>query len=102
MTSMHRVVRVPLYWILVGVAVMFVSPLASIWASVTIAERNAHQTQKAQAAANEAARIRTCGTFTALLDVYVETPPMTPAGKGVQQAYLEQYRALGCVPPRKK
>ncbi len=100
--GVHRTVRVPIYWLFVGAAVMFISPLLSIWASVTIAERNARETQQAQAAASEKARIRTCGTFTALLDVYIETPPSTAAGRGVQEAYLEQYRALGCEPPRKK
>lgn len=101
-----KIVRVPFYWLIVGIMVAVVSPLTSIFASVQIAEGNARQViaaqQQSQVAAREESRLRTCGTFAALLDVYVETPPQTPAGKGAQAAYLVQYRALGCQPPRTK
>lgn len=101
---MRREVRVPIYWLMVGVAVAFISPLASIWASVKIAnsnrERAEHVAQLAQTEAREEARLRACGLFTALLDSYVEAPPGTETGRKVQETYLSFYKLNRCQPPR--
>ncbi len=56
---------------------------------------------RARAAAEESQRVSNCVLFGKLLDVYVETPPSTPAGQNVQQAYRDHYNVtLRCVPPR--
>lgn len=103
---MTRPVQIPVYWLVVGMAVMIVSPLLSIFASVQIAEGNQKQVTAKQQAAQEAgraeARAKACQLFTALLDQYLETPPPTPTGVGVQSIYLDFYRLNGCQPPRVK
>lgn len=103
---MTRPVQIPIYWLVVGMAVMIVSPLLSIFASVQIAEGNQRRViaeqQKAQEAGRAEARVKACELFTALLDQYIETPPPTPIGVGVQSIYLDFYRLNGCQPPRTK
>lgn len=37
-----------------------------------------------------------CGTLKALIDVYKETPPSTPTGVRVAEAYAKRYADLGC------
>jgi hypothetical protein len=105
MSRPQRVVRVPVYALLVGVAVMVVSPLLSILASVQIAERNAERViaeqQKTEVAARAEARRVACVFFALNLDVYDQTPPSMPTGRNLRQTYLEFYRLSGCQPPRK-
>lgn len=94
MTSLRREIRVPIYWLVVGMAVMLVSPILAVAASVHIAEN------RAERARAESAQ-RSCALFSALLDTYDETPPLTPAGRNVRATYLEFYTRNGCEPPRK-
>ena len=101
---MQRVVRVPVYWLVVGVCAMFGSPVLSVLAAVRIADANAHRQAVAVAAAKteasaEAKRV-TCAFFSSSLDVYKENPPSTDAGKAQQANYAELYRITGCQPPR--
>jgi hypothetical protein len=116
-TKLQRVVKVPVYWVIVGVMVMFASPVAALVGSVKINNANTARQlasqQKAQVEA-EAARVQaeaaakaealriTCAFFGSSLDVYIETPPQTPAGKAQQANYLELYTLAGCQPPRRK
>lgn len=94
MNAGNRVVKVRLYLLVVGALTAFVSPVLGTLASVQIAERSAEQ-------AGEARRLSSCELFGRLLDVYAETPPITPAGKNVEEAYREYYNVtLRCVPPR--
>jgi hypothetical protein len=103
---LKRDVHIPIYWLVVGLAVMIVSPLLSIFASVQIANHNRVQAEHAAAAAavdaKEEARIRTCALFAGLLDSYIEEPPSTKSGKAIRQTYLDFYNdpTLHCVPPR--
>lgn len=98
-------VSVPVYWLVVGVVTMLVSPFLSVFAAVRAADANRIRAQKAaaeaQASAREEARLRTCDLFAALLDAYVEEPPETATGRKVQGTYLYFYTANGCQPPRK-
>ncbi len=100
-----RVVRVPLYALVVGVAVMLVSPPLAILASVQIAERSAERSiaeqRRTEAAAREQARRVACDFFRLNLDVYDETPPASALGRNLRQTYLEFYRLSGCQPARK-
>lgn len=117
MTRLQRVIQVPVYWVLVGVLVAFASPVGGMIASVKIANNNtarqlASQQKaqaeaevarlKAEAAAKAEARRITCAFFGSSLDVYIEAPPSTPAGKAQQANYLELYSITGCQPPRRK
>jgi hypothetical protein len=93
------------YAIIVGIIVVIGSPVASIFASVRIAENNAEriiaeQKRTELVAAAEARRVA-CAFFALNLDVYDETPPSTPTGRNLRQTYLEFYRISGCQPPRK-
>lgn len=105
MTKQQRVIRVPVYWLIVGVAVMFLSPLLSFLMSVRVAEANAAHTREQQAEAQAASqatnRVVVCAWFAAWLDVYDETPPTTETGRTVRAKTLELYALTGCQPPRK-
>jgi hypothetical protein len=96
---------VPVYWLVVGMAVMILSPLLSIFASVQIAERNAERSfkeqQRAQAAAQAQSRAVACSFFGASLDVYDETPPISATGRNLREKYVDLYTLTGCQPPRK-
>lgn len=101
-----RSVRVSVYWLAVGLAVMVVSPLLSIVASVQIAERGFQRSVAAQRVQDDLARQeqiqRACVLVGSLLAVYQETPPSTPAGRSVQLAYLDYYnQVLHCTPTRR-
>lgn len=106
MTRVVRVIRVPLYTLVVGVAVGLGSPVLSLFAAVSIANNNAAHQLRAQrdseAAAKQKARKVTCAFFASSLDVYKENPPISPAGKAQAQNYVELYRVSGCQPPRTK
>lgn len=112
----QRGVQVPVYWVVVGVVVMFGSPLLSILAAVQIADRNAEHVvaeqrrtrEAAEAAASQAteaaarrARRAVCELFALNLDVYDDTPPTTDTGRNLRQAYLNFYQMSGCQPTRK-
>ena len=105
MSREQRVVRVPLYGLLVGVLITVASPLLSILASVQIAERNAERTiaeqKRTEAAARTESRRLACSFFALNLDVYDQTPPSTPVGRNLRQTYLEFYQLSECHPPRK-
>jgi len=100
-----RVVRIPLYWVIVGVFLTVASPILSVMASVNIAERNSEQIilqrEKQREAARQEARSITCAFLTASLDAYEETPPVTPTGRNLRQKYVDLYEYTGCQPPRK-
>lgn len=115
--GLRREITIPIYWLVIGLAVMIVSPILSIFASVDIAQQHAEEARRASVAADERAqrtaqlaaaetreeaRLKTCDLFSALLDVYVETPPLTEAGRNVQRTYLEFYTLNRCQPPRSR
>lgn len=96
---------VPVYWLIVGMATMILSPPLSIFASVTIAERSAERTrqqqEQAQAQAQLEARKVVCNWISTNLDVFDETPPQGAAGKNLRERYLELYQISQCQPARK-
>src|SRR5262245_49465657 len=104
-TPPQRVIRVPVYWLVVGLVTMLVTPWLSVFAAVKRADANRHRAEqqavRAQLEAREEARLRTCGLFQALLDAYVEEPPETATGRRVQATYLDFYNLNSCQPPRK-
>lgn len=89
----RREIHVPIYWLIVGLAVMVVSPILAVVASVKIAERNAVQLA-------EQYRLSTCNEYGRLLDIYKETPPATETGRNVRELYVVEYRRRGCLPAR--
>jgi hypothetical protein len=105
MSRPQRVVRVPLYALLIGVLITVASPLLSMLASVQIAERNAErivaEQRRTEAAARAEARRVACVFFALNLDVYDQTPPSTPTGRNLRQTYLEFYRLSECQPARR-
>lgn len=101
-----RVVQLPVYALVIGVATALVSPPLATIASVRIAEGNAAAISAGQVARDEALReerrLQSCELFGSLLDVYDETPPSTPAGRNVEQAYRDYYNdVLRCTPERR-
>lgn len=104
----RRQINIPIYWLVVGLMIMVASPLGSFYASTQIAKNNARRIvaeqakarDAAQAEAREEARRLTCAFLAASLDVYLETPPISAAGRGLRQTYLDFYRAAECKPLR--
>lgn len=106
MTGEQRVVRIPVYWLVVGLCVMIVTPIFTLLAATTIANNNARrivaeQERQKQAAQEEARRVA-CSFFSASLDAFAESPPINKTGKALQENYLDFYRISGCQPPRTK
>lgn len=101
---LRRDVKIPMYWLIVGLAVVIVSPVLSVFASVTIAKRNSEHViqvqRKAEEAAKTEARRLICVFFAANLDSYRETPPSTNSGRSIQGTYIDLYNLYGCQPPR--
>lgn len=99
-----NIVHVPVYWLVVGLAVMVVSPILSIVASTRIAENNAAQVIQRQRQSDEMARTESkrlvCTYLASNLDVALETPPPTRAGKAFYAANLDFYNRTGCKPVR--
>lgn len=98
-------VRVPVYWALIGIACVFLSPVLSIYASVQIANKTTEQTiarqERTRAELAEANRLETCDLFSKFIAVYEETPPPSATGKAVEQAYRDYYNGrLMCQPPK--
>lgn len=99
---MSRRLQVPVYWLIVGVAVMVVSPILSIYASVQI---NRNTTARLIAAAEQSkvearneATIRYCRLIGAQVDVYAEAT--SPVGRDAYDTWLTEYRLQGCQPGR--
>jgi len=97
---------VPVYWLIVGIVVMFGSPVLSVLSAVQISERNAQRQLDAVAAAKveasaEAKQV-TCSFFASSMDVYKENPPISEAGRAQYANYADLYRISGCQPPRTK
>lgn len=103
---LRREVRLPIYWLVVGLAVMLVSPLLSIFASVSIANTNRVQAEHAAALAAEQTRAegrkKACELFGSQMDVYLEEPPTTDTGRKAQQNWIDLYQINNCQPARTK
>lgn len=109
-TRLRREIRVPVYWLIVGLAVMIVSPILSIVTSVQINERtiirNEQERQRTEQQVESArARIQTetiaryCRLFGSQVDVYRDA--VTPVGEKAYQAWLAEYKNLGCTPTKR-
>lgn len=99
-----REIRIPAYWLAVGVALTVASPPMAVLASVSIAKHNAsrliEQQQKAQAEQVRVAVEITCDLFRRQLEAFDETPPTTDTGKNIRDAWLTEYRLYKCQPAR--
>jgi hypothetical protein len=104
-------VQVPFYWLLVGLAVMFISPVLSIVVSVQVNQRTtarALQAKEEASATAEAAKeeanalalVRYCRLMAAQTDVYAEAE--TEVGKAAYRTWLTEYQTAGCMPYRQK
>ncbi len=70
----------------------------SIVASVKIADANTQdQIDRARAAAVQQRNV-TCALLGRILAAYEETPPTTATGRNVVEAWLDEYRTIGCLP----
>lgn len=100
----RREIRIPAYWLAVGILIAVVSPIMSVLASRTIAVENANRLiqRQQQEQARQAAVIMTttCGLFRSQLDAYAEQPPTSATGKNIRDAWLTEYRLYQCQPPR--
>lgn len=102
MTAPRREIHVPVYWLLVGIAVMIVSPIFSVVASAQI---NQQATRRAIVAADQVKEeakaeslVRYCRLLGSQVDVYREA--ITPVGKDAYRTWLSEYRVQGCKPER--
>jgi hypothetical protein len=97
---LRKEVRLSIYWLVVGMFVMLVSPGLSIYASVLINQHTITRTQEAQAQAEAAARVEGLRVYCRLIgtqvDVYSEA--VTDVGRKAHDTWLEEYRRSGCLP----
>ncbi len=85
---------------LVTVITLIGGMVLSVYVSIHTADENTQQSiQRARAAGAEQQRV-VCGLISSILDAYKETPPPTVTGKNVANAWLEEYRIIGCLPRR--
>lgn len=102
MTRPQRVVRVPLYALLVMVAVAVVSPILTMRAAVTIANRGTERqlsvVQNQAEQLREEQRLRACSVYGALVAALAEDPPRTPSGQALLAEYRHQYEIRTCTP----
>lgn len=95
--------QVPAYWVAVGAAVMFMSPVLSIFASVQIAETRAEQTRLEQAAVDRKVKAEgtrlACEQFGRVADAF--DPSKSPVGRDVRDVYVFLYNLINCHPPKK-
>lgn len=101
-TRLRRDVHVPLYWLIVGLAVMVVSPILSILVSVKINAATIAKNEAAKAEIQQQVRaenlVRYCRLVGAQIDVYNEA--QTEVGRSARRVWLEEYITSGCQPPR--
>lgn len=101
---LRREVNVPIYWLVVGLVVMMVSPILSVIAAVKISANQADHTREEQAQASAATQAESrrvvCGWLSAYLDTFDETPPTSPSGKNLQVKFIDLYRLSQCQPSR--
>lgn len=93
---MTKVVQVPVYWLIVGIMVMLVSPVLSIVASAAINNRTIQTNERARAEARAESLIRYCRLLGSQVDVYSDAE--TPVGRDAYRTWLEEYNASGCQP----
>jgi hypothetical protein len=102
MTTPRREIHVPIYWLIVGLCVMVVSPILSVVASARINEKSTRSAIVAADRAKEEAKseslVRYCRLIGSQVDVYREA--ITPVGRDAYQTWLSEYRIQGCSPPR--
>lgn len=96
---LRREIRIPVYWVVVGLAVMILSPILSLLASVKINEGTIRENERARAEARAESAIRYCRLLGTQVDVYAEA--QTPVGQRAHDTWLEEYRVAGCQPARK-
>lgn len=98
MSRTVRVIRVPVYWLIVGIAVMVVSPILSIIVSVKINERTLAENEKIKQAAQVEGLQRACRLIGAQVEVFDEAE--SPVGEKAYKAWIEEYRLSQCQPPK--
>ncbi len=95
---MRRYVSVPLYWVIVGFAMVVISPILSIVVSTTINKRTMDAAEAAKQTALTTALVRYCRLFGAQADVY--SGATTDVGRNAREVWLNEYRLSGCQPPK--
>lgn len=96
MTPLRREVQVPIYWLLVGLAVMVASPILSIWVSYQINQRTIAENEAAKTQARVESTLRYCRLLGSQVDVYSEAT--STVGKDAYNTWLTEYRLQGCQP----
>lgn len=85
---------------LICMLTMVLTATVSIMASVRITRENTrHQIDVAREAGRKQQQA-TCDLVRLILAAYEETPPDSDTGKAVQEAWLYEYRILGCIPAK--
>jgi hypothetical protein len=98
-STLRREIRIPIYWLVVGLMVMVVSPILSIYASVKINQRTIEQSNQARAAASAQFQVVYCRLVGSQVDVYSEA--QTEVGKAAYATWLAEYKRSGCEPARR-
>jgi hypothetical protein len=97
-TKLRREIRIPVYWVMVGLVVMVVSPILSIVVSVKINQRTIQVNERARAEARAESSVRYCRLVGSQVDVYADA--VTPVGKTAYRTWLTEYKLARCQPVR--
>lgn len=94
-----RVVRVPVYWLVVGVVTCLLSPVLAIIVSVHINNKTIAENERQRAQARAASTQVICRLAANQLDAFSNAESDT--GKASYRAWLDLYRLSKCTPVRK-
>lgn len=99
MAKLRRDVHIPLYWLIVGLAVMVVSPILSVLVSVRVNAATIAEIEAAKQQARAESLVRYCRLIGSQIDVYNEA--QTEVGQKARDVWLAEYQLSGCQPPRR-
>lgn len=93
-----RVVQIPAYWLIVGLATVIVSPILSTFVSVQVNKRTIAESEEIKRTAQVEGRQRACRLIGAQIEVFREAKSVV--GEKALEAWLVEYRLSGCQPPK--
>jgi len=98
-SPLRRTIHIPIYWVVIGLMVMVVSPMLAIQASVNISERAIEKNEQSRREQSAQFQVIYCRLIGSQVDVYSEA--QSEVGRNAHDTWLAEYQRSGCQPPRK-
>ncbi len=93
-----RVVRVPTWWLVVGVVTCLVSPILAVVVSVHVNNETIREGERQRTAQQAETRKVVCSLATTQLDAFSDAE--SDVGKASYRGWLDLYRLSKCQPER--